>query len=123
MYTILIVDDDAEYTDILRDLLSPTRYRVIVAGNGEQGVGLAQKESPDLIIMDLWLPDIDGVEATRQIKASGGLTAVPVLLCSGLGDDPEQMGLAKEAGCCDQIVKSDILGVLHKIESLLPTTE
>ena len=67
---ILVIEDQEDNRAILRDLLSQAGYELIEAADGEEGVKLAQQEQPDLILMDIQLPVIDGYEATRRIKAN-----------------------------------------------------
>ena len=103
MKKILVVED----VDVNRDLvvqLLEDEYEVIEAVNGEEAVALAGKEHPDLILMDLSLPVMDGWEATRQIKAQDALKSVPIiaLTAHAMKGDEEK---AKEAGCDDYLPK------------------
>jgi CheY-like chemotaxis protein len=119
MHRILIVDDDREFASILGDLLEPTDCQLIFAEDGEQGVTAALAGNPDLIVMDLGLPKVDGIEAIRQLREHESMAKVPILLCSGLGDDAEKIRLAQEAGCTGHVLKSRIPDVLDCIENLL----
>jgi len=76
---ILIVEDTEDNRTILRDLFQSVGYTVIEATTGEEGVAAAERERPDLILMDIQLPIIDGYEATRRIKAISGLSRIPVI--------------------------------------------
>jgi two-component system cell cycle response regulator DivK len=76
---ILVVEDNPKNLKLVRDVLQFSGYEVIEATSGEDGVRLAASESPDLILMDLQLPGIDGAEALRRIRASEGTRAVPVV--------------------------------------------
>ena len=78
MRTILIVEDVELNVELLVQLLEDD-YDLVVAADGEQGVALAQQERPDLILMDMSLPILDGFEATRRIKADQGLQHIPVI--------------------------------------------
>ena len=103
MKKILVVED----VDVNRDLvvqLLEDEYEVIEAANGEEAVALAEKERPDLILMDLSLPVMDGWEATRQIKSKKELASVPIiaLTAHAMKGDEEK---AKEAGCNDYMPK------------------
>jgi two-component system cell cycle response regulator DivK len=87
---ILVVDDQEDNRRILRDLLANSGFEVIEALTGEQGVRLAEERLPDLILMDIQLPGIDGYEATRQIKAIPTLRATPLIVVTSYalsGDD------------------------------------
>src|SRR5262245_32409322 len=76
---ILIVEDQEDNRTILRDVLSTVGYELIEALNGKDGVRLAQSERPDLILMDIQLPEMDGYEATQQIKSIAELKTIPII--------------------------------------------
>ena len=101
---ILVVEDHEDNRQILRDLLGSAGYEMIEAGNGEDGVAAAAAERPDLILMDIQLPILDGYEATRRIKAEPDLKAIPIIVVTSyaLGGDEEK---ARAAGCDAYIAK------------------
>lgn len=101
MKTILIVEDVELNIDLITQLLEDD-YNLLVARNGEQGVNMAQQNNPDLILMDISLPIIDGYEATRRIRTT--MTSTPILGLSAhaMSGDEEK---AKEAGCNDYLTK------------------
>ncbi len=76
---ILVIEDQEDNRRILRDLLSSVGYELIEAENGEDGVAAAAADRPDLILMDIQLPLLDGYEATRRIKAQSALSAIPII--------------------------------------------
>src|SRR5262249_5990028 len=76
---ILIVEDQEDNRTSLRDVLSTVGYELIEALNGKDGVRLAQSERPDLILMDIQLPEMDGYEATQQIKSIAELKTIPII--------------------------------------------
>ena len=95
---ILIIEDQEDNRRIMRDLLTSAGYKVIEADTAEAGVMLAETHCPDLILMDIQLPDFDGYEATRRIKASPALSSTPVIAVTSYalsGDEAK----AYEAGC------------------------
>ena len=101
---ILVVDDVEDNRHILRDLLSGAGFEVIEAVTGEEGVRLAETAVPDLILMDIQLPGLDGYEATRRIKAIPALQRVPLIAVTSYalsGDDVK----AREAGCDNYVTK------------------
>jgi two-component system, cell cycle response regulator DivK len=103
MKKILVVEDVDFNRDLLVQLLED-QYEVIEALNGQEGIAYAQRERPDLILMDLSLPVMDGWEATRRLKADEQLRSIPVIALTAhamVGD--EQKALA--AGCDDYLVK------------------
>ena len=117
---ILVVEDQEDNRRILRDLLTSVGYEVIEAVTGEEGVALAETGHPDLILMDIQLPGIDGYEATRRIRAHPALRQVPIIAVTSYalsGDDVKAM----EAGCNDYIPKPySPRALLAKIRQYLP---
>ena len=118
MKKILIVEDLALNVDLLTQLLEGD-YELVVAGDGAQGVALAERERPDLILMDMSLPVMDGWEATRRLKADPALTHIPVIGLSAhaMSGDVEK---ALAAGCSDYLTKpinDDLL--FEKLKRLL----
>ena len=101
---ILVVEDQEDNRRILRDLLTSADFEVIEAVDGEAGLAAAATHRPDLILMDIQLPILDGYEATRRIKADTSLLAIPVIAVTsyGLAGDAEK---ARAAGCDDYISK------------------
>jgi len=101
---ILIVEDQEDNRTILRDVLSTVGYELIEALNGKDGVRLAQSERPDLILMDIQLPEMDGYEATQQIKSIAELKTIPIIAVTSYalsGDEAK----ARAAGCDGYIAK------------------
>ena len=101
---ILVVEDHEDNRAILRDLLTAADFEYIEATNGAEGVDAAERERPDLILMDIQLPEIDGYEATRRIKAKPELNPIPIIAVTSFalsGDDKK----AFAAGCQDYITK------------------
>ena len=102
--TILVVEDQADNRKILRDLLTNSGFKVLEAVNGLEGLHLAQSTIPDLILMDIQLPGIDGYEATRRIKNDENLRNIPVIVVTSyaLSGDAKK---AFEAGCDAYVAK------------------
>jgi CheY-like chemotaxis protein len=119
MTKILLVEDNEVNRDMLSRRLSRKGYDVVLAADGRQGVDLAASETPDLILMDMDLPIIDGWEATRRVKASGATGKIPVIALTAhamVGDKQR----ALEAGCDDYDTKPvDFPRLLEKIEAAL----
>lgn len=103
MKKILIVEDTELNRDLLVQLLEDD-YAIVTAADGAEGIERAGQERPDLILMDLSLPRVDGWEATRRIKATEGLTQVPIiaLTAHAMQGDEEK---ARAAGCDDYLTK------------------
>ena len=101
---ILVIEDQEDNRRIVRDLLTSVGYELIEAVTGEEGVTLAETQRPDLILMDIQLPGLDGYEATRRIKANPALRHIPIIVVTSYalsGDEAK----AREAGCDGYVAK------------------
>jgi CheY-like chemotaxis protein len=117
---ILYVEDNDDNVYMLKNRLARAGFTVVIAINGTQGVAMATAERPDLILMDLTLPDIDGEEATRRIKADPATRGIPViaLTANAMTGDRER---AMAAGCDDFDTKPvEMARLLEKIAALKP---
>ena len=122
MAKILLVEDNEMNRDMLSRRLTRNGYEVSIAKDGQQGVDMALSERPDIILMDMSLPVIDGWEATRRIKSNNATRAVPViaLTAHAMAGDREK---AMEVGCDDYDTKPvEIARLLGKIAALLKPT-
>ena len=119
MPKILLVEDNEMNRDMLSRRLARNGFEVVIAVDGGQGVAMASSEKPDLILMDMSLPVLDGWEATRQIKGASETKAIPVIALTAhamAGDEEKAMA----AGCNDYETKPvDLPKLLAKIEALL----
>ena len=117
---ILIIEDQEDNRRILRDLLSSVGYELVEAVSGEEGVELAGREAPDLILMDIQLPGVDGYEATRQIRTNPALGKTPIIAVTSYalsGDDVK----AYAAGCDGYVTKPfSPRALLAKVREYLP---
>jgi two-component system cell cycle response regulator DivK len=119
MPKILLVEDNEMNRDMLSRRLQKRGYDVVLAEDGQQGVSLAQSESPALILMDMSLPVLDGWEATRQLKSAPATRSIPIiaLTAHAMAGDRER---ALEAGADDFDTKPiELTRLLEKIEALL----
>ena len=119
MAKILLVEDNEMNWDMLSRRLGRRGYDVVVAVDGEQGVSMSRSEGPDLILMDMSLPIIDGWEATRRIKAEPETCQIPIiaLTAHAMVGDKEK---ALEAGCDDYDTKPiEFPRLMEKIEAAL----
>ncbi len=116
---ILVIEDQEDNRRIMRDLLTSASYSIIEAVTGEEGVRSAETNCPDLILMDIQLPDFDGYEATRRIKAISALSSTPIIAVTSYalsGDDIK----AFEAGCDAYVSKPfSPKALLKKIQEFL----
>jgi CheY-like chemotaxis protein len=119
MHKILLVEDNEMNRDMLSRRLERKGYQVVLAVDGPSGVEMAQTEAPDLVLMDMSLPVLDGWEATRQLKATAATRHIPViaLTAHAMSSDRQK---ALEAGCDDYDTKPiELPRLLSKIEALL----
>ncbi len=119
MTTILLVEDNEMNRDMLSRRLQRRGYTVLLAVDGQAGVALARSERPDLILMDMSLPVLDGWEATRQLKADAETCSIPIiaLTAHAMASDREK---ALQAGCDDYDSKPiELSRLLAKIEALV----
>lgn len=123
MPKILLVEDNEMNRDMLSRRLQRKGYQVMVALDGQRGLEMAQNEAPDLILMDMGMPVLDGWDATRLLKADAATRHVPViaLTAHAMSSDREK---ALEAGCDDYETKPiELPRLLAKIEALLSGVE
>jgi two-component system, cell cycle response regulator DivK len=117
---ILLIEDNEDNRQIIRDLLTSLGCELIEAVDGVEGVAMAQSHRPDLILMDIQLPEIDGYEATRQIRAVPELAQVPIIAVTSYvlsGDEAK----ARDAGCNGYVAKPfSPRELLAKIREFLP---
>ena len=119
MAKILLVEDNEMNRDMLSRRLARKGHEVVIGVDGQEGIDMASSEAPDLILMDMSLPLVDGWEATRQIKANPGTAGIPViaLTAHAMASDEEK---ALAAGCDDYDTKPvELPRLLDKINRLL----
>jgi len=117
--TVLVVEDDRLNMKLVVEVLRLGDYNTLEAPDAETGISLARKHKPDLILMDLHLPGMDGLTATRLICADDALKNIPVLALTALAM-PEDREKALDAGCIDCVTKPfDVTGLLNTIDHLV----
>jgi two-component system, cell cycle response regulator DivK len=119
MSTILIVEDNELNRDMLSRRLARRGYAIVIATDGQEGLDVARAAAPDLILMDMSLPVLDGWEATRRLRADESLNRIPIiaLTAHAMSSDREK---ALDAGCDDYDTKPiELPRLLAKIEALL----
>lgn len=119
-YTILIVEDDPRNLKLIRDLLQVKGYRTLEATEGKQGIELGKANKPDLIVMDVQMPVMDGLEATKILKADKETKGIPIIALTSYamkGDEERILGV----GCDDYITKPiDTRDFLKRVAKYLP---
>ena len=117
---ILVIEDQEDNRRILRDLLTSAGYEVLEARTGEAGVLAAEADRPDLILMDIQLPGLDGYEATRRIKANPALRPIPIIAVTSYALSGDEVK-AREAGCDAYVTKPfSPRALLAKVREYLP---
>jgi two-component system cell cycle response regulator DivK len=114
---ILVVEDQEDNRRIIRDLLASVGYGLIEATDGEAGVRLAEAERPDLILMDIQLPVLDGYEATRRIKQNPKLGHIPIVVVTSYalsGDDAQAMAAGADAYVAKPFSPRQLLATIRK---------
>jgi two-component system cell cycle response regulator DivK len=117
---ILVVEDQEDNRQIIRDMLSATDYEIMEAESGEEALAAVAKQRPDLILMDIQLPGMDGYEATRRIKADPALRSIPIIAVTSYALSGEEQK-ARAAGCDEYVPKPySPRQLLAKIRQYLP---
>lgn len=118
--SILIIEDDQFFRELLLKKLVSLGFNVLEAANGEEGVELTKQKKPDLIILDLLLPNIDGFEVLSKVKTSLDTSSIPVMIVSNLGQQ-EDVERGLKLGAVDYLIKSqfDIESIVGKIKNVL----
>ena len=116
---ILVVDDSGTARMLGQMALARSAYDVVLAKDGAEAVQMARKELPDLILMDVMMPRMDGFEACRNIRAQEETRAIPVIMCTTRGE-PLNVETGYQAGCNDYVTKPvNTLELLAKVRSLI----
>ena len=119
---VLVVDDEVNITQILEFSIGSEGYEVLTASNGEEAIDKARREQPDLIILDIMMPKIDGYEACRILKANPITKNIPVVLLTAKGRDIDKR-LGYEVGASDYIIKPFSPNkLIERIHELLVTS-
>ena len=120
MAKILLVEDNEMNRDMLSRRLAKRGFDVVVAHDGSSGAAAAATERPDLILMDLSLPDMDGCEVTRLVRAEPATASIPIIALTAHAMETDRLR-ALDAGCQDYDTKPvDLARLLAKIDALLP---
>ncbi len=123
MTKILIVEDDKFLRDLLARKLQDEKFEVVTAIDGEEGIKKTEEEKPDMVLLDLILPSINGFEVLKKIKENPKTSAVPVIILSNLGQK-EDVERALNGGAKDYLIKANFTldEILDKIRKYLPPT-
>jgi two-component system, cell cycle response regulator DivK len=116
--TILYVEDNEFNRKIVRDLLARTSYRLVEATDGEAGVAMALQESPNLILMDIQLPKISGLDATRRLRADPRTAQIPIIAITSYalsGDDQNALAAGATAYLAKPYSPRELLDLIRKL--------
>jgi DNA-binding response OmpR family regulator len=105
---ILVIDDDPAMTELLKLLLEPTQAELLTSNSGEEGIRLVKEQTPDIVVLDLMMPKIDGWQVCKAIRE---FSSMPILVLSAL-DSPGVVATALDAGADDYLIKPVPSGVL-----------
>ncbi len=120
---ILIVDDNETNRDILRTRLGPQGYELMEAGDGEEALSVARQHHPDLILLDVMMPKIDGIEVCRQLKSDAGMPFIPIILVTAKADTKDVVA-GLEAGADEYLTKPvDQSALVARVKSMLRLKE
>lgn len=116
---ILVVDDDKNIIQTLKMRLETNGYKVMTASNGQEGLEKAKEAPPDLILLNIMMPQLNGIMTTLKLKGAAQTKSIPIIIMTGI-KEREEMILAKHVGATDYITKPfDSAELLRKIEKLL----
>ena len=122
MTTILIVDDEPPILDLVRFTLEDAEVRVVEASDGVEALTLARRERPDLILLDVHMPRLDGLEACRQMRREPALARTPIVMLTAAGQEADR-ARGREAGADEYLTKPfSPLALLALVEALVPET-
>ena len=122
-YTILIIEDEPDISELIEFSLTQSGYRIIVSDNGEKGIEVTRKYSPDLILLDLMLPGINGIDVCRILKNDKDTSDVSIIMLTALGQE-EDIIKGLETGADDYVTKPFSFPVLEaRIQSVLRRTK
>jgi DNA-binding response OmpR family regulator len=102
---ILVVDDDLQVQRAMEIMLGHSGYRVLLAGSGQEAIDRISSSRPDLVLLDVMMPEMDGYEATKRIRQLPGGEELPIIFLSVLGGEAESKARGLELGICDCIAK------------------
>jgi DNA-binding response OmpR family regulator len=122
MTTILVVDDEPPILDLVRFTLEDAEVRVVEASDGVEALALARRLRPDLILLDVHMPRLDGLEACRQIRRDPALARTPIVMLTAAGQEADR-ARGREAGADEYLTKPfSPLALLALVEALVPET-
>ena len=118
-YKVLIVDDDEDTLLVLERILSNADYKVFKARNGKECIEQAKEFSPDVILMDIMMPELDGIATVLKLKGIKETRSIPIIVCTAVKEDEDKI-VAQNLGVADYVRKTpEMEGLIAKIERAL----
>jgi CheY-like chemotaxis protein len=116
--TVLVVEDFDDVRDAIKILVELQGYRVVTASDGREAVEKARQYHPDLILMDIAMPLVDGIEATKQIKADSSVSSIPIIAVTSFSRQFHDEAI--EAGCSRVLEKPTVMSDMSILKAVLP---
>lgn len=118
---ILLVEDDSMVVRMYQRKLEKDGFQLTLAFNGEEGLAALKKEKPDIILLDIMMPKMNGIEMLKAVKADPALKDIPIVILTNLGDRPEDVQKCKELGAEDYWVKANtpIQKITERVKKIL----
>jgi len=118
-HKILIVDDDEDMLLLIEKILSGAKYRVFKARNGKEGIEEVKNIQPDIVVMDIMMPELDGIAAALKLKSIEETRAIPIIMCTAVKEEEDKI-VARNLGVADYIRKTPQMeGLVAKIRKIL----
>ncbi|UCC39167.1 MAG: response regulator [Candidatus Aminicenantes bacterium] len=118
-YRVLVVDDDEDMLLLIEKILSGAKYKIFKASNGNKGIEEAKNILPDIIVMDIMMPELDGIAAVLKLKSINETRSIPVIMCTAVKAEEDEI-VARNLGVADYIRKTPHMeGLLEKIKKVL----
>jgi len=116
---VLIIDDDENMLFLLKEILSDAKYKVFTAKSGKEGIEQAKKLCPDIIILDIMMPELDGLATILKMKSKEETRSIPIIMCTAVKEGEDEI-VARNLGVADFCRKTaQMEGLLEKIERVL----
>jgi DNA-binding response OmpR family regulator len=116
---ILVVDDDEDMLLLIEKILSGAKYKVFKARNGNEGIEKARNIQPDIVVMDIMMPELDGIAAVLKLKSIKETRSIPVIMCTAVKEEEDEI-VARNLGVSDYIRKTpQMQGLVEKIRKVL----
>lgn len=118
-YRVLVVDDDEDMLLLLEKILSDAKYKISKARDGKEGIERAKSIHPDVIVMDIMMPELDGIAAVFKLKSIEETRSIPIIMCTAVKEEEDEI-VARNLGVADYIRKTPQMeGLVDKIKRIL----